>query len=219
MPSRDSAEDIVFFLYLVPIVASIIYGVYEWAVTAKSSTMPPTAYLIVSKSPELFILALVAICGAIIIDVHSASLSERNAVIQTNTLRLQVLAVAVLVISFAAALSTADYNFGNAASFFVNGRYALIFAFFLIGLSILLIPKQVFGNIRLTSVPELVGLILLVAAPVIFYGGLKVHLSFAASAGGALIVAILGIFLLFAGPSLFGKKQPKTAEPPKVSPA
>ncbi|MGH2639923.1 MAG: hypothetical protein ACRDF4_11700, partial [Rhabdochlamydiaceae bacterium] len=67
MPSKDFGEDVSFFLYLVPIVASIIYGAYEWAAISHASTMPELAYLIVAKSQYLFLLSVVAICIGVIL--------------------------------------------------------------------------------------------------------------------------------------------------------
>ena len=95
-----------------------------------------------------------------------------------NARRLQILAVIVLIISYLAAFSAAGNDLGNGFSFFVNGRYALIYAFFLIGISLLLSPKQIVGNARLASIPEIGGLILLVLAPIVFYSGLKIPPSF-----------------------------------------
>jgi len=182
MPSKDFGEDASFLLYLLPIVAAIIYGAIAWATTAASSSMPPDAYLIVAKSPYLFLLSLVAICLAIIIEVKYANAPDRNGVVQANTSRLQILAVVVLVLSFLAAVSAGGYNLTTGAILFVDGRYALIYAFFLIGISLLLSPKQVLGNLKLESIPDLFGLLLAVVSPVLLWAGLKVHLSFEASA-------------------------------------
>ena len=221
MPSKDFGEDAAFFLYLVPVVASIVYGAYEWAVVARTSTMPPTAYLIVAKSPYLFMVSLIAILAAIILEVRSANLTERNAIIQANTLRLQVLAVVVLIISFAAAISTADYNLANAFAYFLNGRYPIIFAFFCIGISFLLTPRQIMGNAKLASLPEIAGLILLVLSPVVFYGALKIHFSFPVAFVASLIIGIIGLVLLFGGSNWIGKKpqQAKPAETPQITAA
>jgi len=212
MPSKDFGEDVAFILYLVPVVISIIYGAVEWATTAASSTMPQSSYLIVSKSPYLFLISLVAICVGIILELRSADTTERNGLIEANTRRLQILAVVVLVVSFLAAFSAGSYNLATAFSLFVNGRYALIFAFFLIGLSLLLSPKEVLGNLRVASIPDILGMLLLVGAPVLFYAGLRIHLSFTISAIGALIVGIIGFLLLFNESSFIGKKQTKPKE-------
>jgi len=222
LPSKDFGEDAAFFLYLFPIVASIVYGAYEWAITAKTTSMPPTAYLVVSKDPYLFLASLIAIVSALLLEVSSASIAERNGVIQANTRRLQILAVIVLIISLAAGISAGGYNLADGFSFFINGRYAIIFAFFLVGISFLLTPRQIIGNARLTSLPEVLGLILLVLAPVSYYGGVKIHLPSSAALVLAIIVGLIGLFLIVSGSSLFVKKkqQPtKAVESPAVTTA
>ena len=78
MPSKDFGEDSAFLLYLVPVVASIVYGIAEWIAQESTSTMPPAAYLIVSKSPYLFLIALVSICAAIALELRYSVPAERN---------------------------------------------------------------------------------------------------------------------------------------------
>jgi hypothetical protein len=209
MSSKDQGEDIAFFLYLVPIAAGIIYGVYEWSSVSHSSTLPLLAYLIVAKSQYLFLLSLVAICLAIILEVRSANFPEREAIVKDNSSRLQILAVVVLIISFAASLSVADYNLINSFSIFVAGRYPIIYAFFLVGISLLLSPRQVLGNAKISSLPDIIGLLILAASPVVFYLGFKAHFSFVASAIAGILAAIIGIFLLAGDVTIFGKKNTK----------
>jgi hypothetical protein len=224
MSSKDFGEDVAFLLYLVPIAVSIIYGAVDWAETAKTSTMPPSAYLDVSKSPYLFLVSLVAICLAVILEVRAANTSERSGIVQANITRMQILAVVVLIVSFLASISAGSYDLPTAFSLFVSGRYALIYAFFLIGISLLLAPKQVLGNFKAASLPDIVGMLLVAGAPVLFYLALKVHLRISISAIGSLIVGIVGIVLLLMGPSLFGKKpaqaqtQKQPANPDAVTP-
>ncbi|MGH2639102.1 MAG: hypothetical protein ACRDF4_07475, partial [Rhabdochlamydiaceae bacterium] len=156
-------------------------------------------------------LSVVAICIGVILEVRSGGIPEREGIIQANAFRLQILAIVVLIVSLAAALSVAKFSFVAAFSEFLNGRYALIYAFFLIGISVLLTPRQVFGNARLSSLPEITGLILLAASPAIFYFGLKAHVSFAASALVGVIAAIVGLVLLIGGSSFLAKKRTKPA--------
>lgn len=217
MSSKDQGEDIAFFLYLFPIVASIIYGIYEWDSVAHTSTMPFLAYVIVAKSQYLFLVSLVAICLAIILEVRSANIPQREGIVKDNSIRLQILAVVVLIISLAAALSVEDYNLANAVSIFIVGRYALIYAFFLVGISLLLSPKQVLGNAKLSSLPEIVGMVLLVASPVVFYLGIKVNLAFGICAFAGIVVAAIGIVFLATGSSIFGKKTKPAATIQKAS--
>jgi hypothetical protein len=208
---KDIGEDASFFLYFAPIVASIVYGVYEWIVISpKSHSFPSRAYLIVSKDPYLFLFSLVVICVALIVELNFSEPSARSGIIVANTRRLQYLAVIVLIVSYAAAVSAANYNFGDGALIFINGRYAIIYAFFLIGISVLLIPREIFGNFKTSMLPEVLGLVLLAAAPLVFWAAWKYgHLPFAGSAGSALVIAILGLVLLFWSTMT---KRPKTAE-------
>ena len=216
MPSKDFGEDAAFLLYLAPVVISIIYGAVQWAVTAKSSTMPVEAYLIVAKSPYLFLVSLAAILLAIILEVRSTETADRSGIVEANIRRLQILAVIVLIVSFLAALDAGGFNFIETISLFVNGRYPIIYSFFLIGLSLLLAPREVFGNLRVSSLPDLLGMLLVVGAPVLFYLGIRVHLDFAACAFGSLIVGIIGLVLLLNEKMLAPKKpaqQPQQKQP------
>ena len=119
---------------------------------------------------------------------------------------MQILSVIVLIVALAAAISVGNYNLGNGISVFIAGRYALIFAFSLVGISILLVPRQILGTARANAYAEILGLLLIVAAPVVLYVGLKVHLSFGASAIGGIVVGIIGILLFLNNSKLFKKK-------------
>jgi hypothetical protein len=218
MSSNDRGEDIAFFLYLIPIVASVIYGVYEWYSIAHTSAMPFLAYAIVAKSQYLFLASLIAVCIAIIVEVRSANIPQREGIVKDNSTRLQILAVIVLIISLAAALSVANYNISNAFSIFIVGRYALIYAFFLVGISLLLSTRQILGNAKVSSLSEIIGLVMLVASPVIFYLGTKAKIPFGASAIAGIIVAVVGIVLLAGGSSIFGKKTQKPVATPPQTP-
>jgi hypothetical protein len=215
MPARDIAEDASFLLYFVPIVVSIVYGAYEWSVVSHtSSTMPVLSYLVVSKSPILYIVSIVAVCAALIIDVSSTPSAERTVVMSANASRMQILSVVVLLVSLAGALSVANYNLANGFSFFIAGRYALIYALSILGLSILLVPRQMLGTARASSYAEILGLLLMGASPVVLYAAYKVHLGFGISAIGAIVVAILGGYLFFNNTRLFGKRPERAPASP-----
>ena len=215
MNQKELGEDSAFLLYLAPVVASIIYGAYEWFLFGPhSSSMPITAYIIVSKDPVLFVLSLVAICIGFVMEVRGASSGDRTMIVSANTTRMQVLAVTVLIISFAAAISAGGYNVGNGTLNFLIGRYALIFAFFLIAFSIVLSPSQMIGSVKRSVAPEFLGLIFMALSPFVYYGALKVHLHYSEAAGSALVVLIVGIILVLGGFKIF-KRAPRA--PDKVS--
>lgn len=211
--SKDTGEDAAFFLYLVPIIAAIVYGVYEWYKFGPHSvSMPGFAYVVVSKDPYLFLGSLAAVCLGFIVELRSTPVAERTAIVSANTTRMQVLAIAVLVISFAAAISAAGYNVTNAVGGFLTGRYSLIFAFFLLGFSILLSPKQLIGNVKINVAPEFVGLLVMAISPFVFYGSIKLHLPYAAAGIIGLAVLVIGVVVLFSGSKIFRKKTAATPE-------
>lgn len=222
MASRDTVEDVSFLLYLVPLVAGIVYGAYEWAIMPHSYAMPGLAYLIVAKSPYLFLLSVIAVGAALLFEVRGTSLLERNQIIQSNSMRMQILAVSVLILSYFAAVSVANYNLGDGASVFIAGRYPLIFAFGLIIWSFFLNPRQLIGNAKMSSVFELVGLLLMGASPIVVYAGTKLHLGIGLSALGAIIAGIVGLYLFLNNSKLFPAKQPvkvpqQTPQTPKTT--
>ncbi len=191
-------EDAAFFLFLVPIVASIVYGVYEWYMIGRGSySMPNDAYLIVSKDPYLFILSLAAVCAAIVIEVRSSTPGERANVVSAIVAKLQGLAIVVLIISFAAGLSVAGYgDVAGGLANFLTGRFALIYAFFLLVISILISSRQFLRSVGAAFITEFIGLLLIGLSPVVLYGGYKVHLSFTISIIAALGVLTIGLLLL-----------------------
>ena len=197
--------------------ASIIYGAYEWYLFGPHSTsMPLTAYIIVSKDPVLFVLSLVAICIGFVMEVRGSSSGERTMIVSANTSRMQILAVTVLIISFAAAISSGGYDVGNGTLNFLTGRYALIFAFFLIGFSILLSPSQMIGNVKLSVAPEFIGLVFVALSPFVYYSALKVHLHYSEAAGSALVVLIIGIVLVLGGLKIFKRAPDKVTVAPNA---
>lgn len=211
MNTKDLGEDGAFFLYLVPIVASIAYGIYEWYLLGRSSgSMPSDAYLIVSKDPYLFLLSVCAICAAIVIEVRSSAFGERQNIVSANVTRLQVLAITVLIISYAAALSVAGYGdlVGGLANF-LTGRYALIYAFFLLGMSILIGSRQFLGKMGGGFFSEFIGLILIAISPVVLYAGPRAHLDFTESGIAAIIVFVIGLILFASKGLFFGRKTQK----------
>lgn len=212
MPSKDAGEDIAFLLYLLPVVAAIVYGAVEWAILPHTSSMPILAYIIVGKSQYLFLLSLISVCVAVIFEVRSVPVSERESIVRANSSRLIWLAVAVIVISLAAAYSAGGYGVGNGISVFVQGRYPLIYAFFLVGISLLLSPKQILGNAKMSALPEILGLVLLVASPLVFYLGLKAKIPFAASAAAGIVVAVIALVILLGLSDRMTRKKPAEAK-------
>jgi hypothetical protein len=208
LDSKEKGEDAAFFLYLAPVVASIIYGVYEWlSFGPRSYSMPPFAYVVVAKNQYLFLGSIVAICLGFVLEIRSTPFSERTNVVSANSARMQLLAIIVLIISFAAAISAGGYNVAAGAGDFLTGRYALIFAFFLIVFSILISPRQLLGNVKTGQLPEFIGLILMALSPFVYYGATKVKAPFPVAGAAGIVVLIVGIAILVAGNRMFRRTR------------
>ncbi len=217
MTSKDTSEDAAFVLYFVPIIAGIAYGIYEWvAINAKSGAMPTVAYLIVSKSPYLFLGALIAICLGVIIEVRGFAQTERGPVVLANSSRMQILAVAVLIVGFAAAISSAGYsNLGLAFTNFLRGTYTIIFAFFLLFISLLLSPRLLIGRAKPSvALTELIGMACLAFSPLGLLLEAKAKISFPAATAVTLGLFIIGLVLILSRSKIFGR--PKTTSPVKT---
>jgi hypothetical protein len=210
--TAESAEDAAFLLYLAPVIAAIVYGVIEWVrFGPRSTSMPGVAYVVVSKDPFLFLGAIICVCAGFIIELRATAVDHRQSIISMNSTRMQILAISVLIISFAAGISAAGYDLAGGAGDFLLGRYALIFAFFLLGFSILLSPKQLIGNVKISVAPEFVGMLLMAASPFVFYAALKIHVPFSAAGTLGIIVLLIGVAVVFAGPRVF-RRPPKTRQ-------
>ena len=217
LDSRELGEDAAFFLYLAPIVAAVAYGIYEWYhFGPKSYSMSGLAYVVVAKDPYLFLGSLAAVCAGFIFEVRGTPIGERNKIVSANATRMQLLAIVVMIISFAAGISAGGYDIGNGAINFFTGRYALIFAFFLLGFSILLSPKQLIGNVKMTVAPEFIGLLLMAVSPFVYYGATKLKAPFPIAGGAGIVVLIIGIAVLVGGFRIF-KRSPTAVRKP-VSP-
>jgi hypothetical protein len=195
---KEVAEDVTFFLYLAPIVASIVYGAYEWFVIDRAShDFPRVAYLIVARDPYLFVFSVATICAGLAIEATAASSNEVTSTISANSTRMIGLAVVVLIVSFAGALSAAGYSdIGIASSYFLEGRSAIVYAFFMAGFSILISRRQILGNLNTGLVIEVVGLLVAALSPFALYAGTLIHLSFYKSAIIALVLLAVGASLL-----------------------
>ena len=215
MNPKDIGEDTAFFLYLAPLAASIVYGVYEWLqIGPHSGSMPGNAFLITSKDPYLFLFSLSCILVGLVLEVRTTPFSSRAEIVSANVRRMQILAIVVLVVSFAASDSAAGYgDVVTAVSFFLAARYALIFALFLLGMSILFSLRQFVGGFGYSALVEFIGLLLIGASPLVLYVGLKIHLDFSASGAAAIIALILGLVLFFTKGKRFSRaKQVRPAE-------
>lgn len=191
MATRGYAEDVSTLLFLVPFLASGIYGLVLWVQSGISVILPSSVYLTVTRDPVLFIIGSLSIMLGIMIEVNSADSSTRQAKLATLGNNLQSIAIASLILVVVSALYANGFlDLSGAATDFIVGRYGLVFPAMLVLLSYLLTARFKWASLMNRKVFGVIAL-LLVPASIYELGKRQPALGL----GGALILLIVGVAL------------------------
>lgn len=167
---RDSAEDVTFILYILPILINGLFGLWSWVAGGADLASLQKTYSNITREPVIFLAGLLAVCAAVILDVKYAAGSP-EAVDRRVTRLAYFCFIAALII----ALISAGFNLPRCLTLFLQGRYALIFPALLVALGFLIrLRGLVVSSKRLLRG---LSLILLLFSPVTLY--LLWRLSFA----------------------------------------
>ena len=139
MSTRGRAEDFSTILYLVPFIASGVYGLVLWVQNGVSLTLPTSVYLTVTRDPYLFMLGSLSIMLGIIIEVNGTDSGTRPAKLVSLGNTLQSIAAASLILVLLSAWYANGFtDLTGMATDFIVGRYGLVFPAVLVLLSYLL---------------------------------------------------------------------------------
>jgi hypothetical protein len=137
--TRGRAEDFSTILYLVPFIASGVYGLVLWVQNGISLTLPTSVYLTVTRDPYLFMLGSLSIMLGIIIEVNETDSGARPAKLVSLGNTLQSIAAASLILVLLSAWYANGFtDLTGMATDFIVGRYGLVFPAVLVLLSYLL---------------------------------------------------------------------------------
>jgi len=137
--TRGRAEDFSTILYLVPFIASGVYGLVLWVQNGVSLTLPTSVYLTVTRDPYLFMLGSLSIMLGIIIEVNGTDSGTRPAKLVSLGNTLQSIAAASLILVLLSAWYANGFtDLTGMATDFIVGRYGLVFPAVLVLLSYLL---------------------------------------------------------------------------------
>jgi hypothetical protein len=192
MSSSDFRGDVAALLYLVPFLATGVYGAYLWARSGISTLLPTAVYLAVARDPYVFLAGSVAVMVGAILDISSADPASRQAKARSTGSILQSIAVASLILALGGAwYSNGFLHISATVTDFMVARYTLIFPVMLVFLSYLITAQ-----FKLQSLmnPKALGIILVLLAPAVVYEVGKRD-----TAGGlaiALVLVIAGVWLL-----------------------
>jgi hypothetical protein len=138
--SSQNKQDIPFLLFLVPFAASGIYAIYLWVSVGLSATLPETVYLQVTENPYVFLVGFLAVMAGAVMDILIEAPENRRVKLAQESSTLQKLAVVALVLGALSAWYSAGFDLGTASSYFLEGRYAVVFPALLIIFSFLFLP-------------------------------------------------------------------------------
>lgn len=180
--------DLTAILYLVPFLASGIYGAYLWAQAGLSLSLPSSVYLTVTRDPYLFILGSLSVMLAVVLDTRGAAPPQRKAKLASLGATLQSIAIASLILVLIAAFYANGLNVGGAADDFIVGRYGLVFPAVLVLLSFLVTAQFNLSSIAKPKTLAIVALLLATAS--IYEIGMR---QVALGLGIALVLIIIGL--------------------------
>ena len=200
MSSSGRYGDATAVLYIVPFLASGIYGLYLWVQAGLSAILPTSVYLTVTRDPYIFMVGSLAVLLGVFLDMSGTDPAQRKAKLTSIGSNLQSLAVASLILVLVCALYANGLNIGNAASDFIVGRYGLVFPAVLVLLSFLVTAQF---NFSALAKPRAFGIIALLLATGSIYeiGKRQVTVGLA-----------IALFLIIVGASAFLLPDRKKAE-------
>jgi hypothetical protein len=177
--------DVALLLYAAPFILNFVYALYLWFGEGFSAIMPQIVYLEVTQSPYIFLIGFAAVA------FDSEPQNARKSTTAVLSRRLQLIALASVILAFIAAWYSAGGDLGTGVLNMVDGRYPLVFPAVLVFFSFLILP-----SVRLQGANQknLLIVVLLIASPLALYelgkrntiGGL----------GVGLILLLVAAFLL-----------------------
>lgn len=200
-----SIEDASFLLFILPIFVSGAYAIYG-AVT--SSAFTAETYVAVTSNSIVFLIAVVAVCAGTLIELYYSSPDVRSRKLDENARRMQRLAIITLILSLAAALvAIRSASLPLYLGTFLAGRYPILYSALLVSLSFLIVVPVRIGNVGKSAALTALSVILLLAAPIVYFVGSGGSIAFEIRAAGATALLILGLALIvYTNRGLFEKK-------------
>lgn len=206
MESKSSAiEDASFILFILPIVVSGLYAIYAGITSAAFNI---ETYVAVTSNPFVFIIAIAAVCAAMLLEVYYSPPEMRSKKIDVNARRMQKLAIVTLVLSvLAAGVAIGAAPLPLFIGTFLIGRYPILFSALLVFLSFLVVIPLKFQNLGKSAVTNALAIILLILAPIAYSIGGGGSIPFEPRAAAATLLVILGLILLIRSNSMSPEKK------------
>ncbi len=204
MSLRGRSEDLSTLLYMVPFVASGVYGIFLWVQRGISATLPSSVYLTVTRDPILFVVGSLSVLLGVIIEVSGAEPTARPARVLAISNTLQSVAAASLILVLLSAWYANGFtDLTGAGTDFIVGRYGIVFPAMLVLLSYLISARFGLSSLRSRKSLAIVAMLLV---PVSLY-----ELGKRVLAVGLLVALVLLVF----GVGVYLTPEKKKAKPDK----
>ena len=192
MSSRGRHEDASTLLFLVPFIASGADAIYLWVSSGISAKLPSSVYLDVTRDPYIFLVGILAVLAAVLLDVNGVDRQVRRERLAWTSGYLQKTAAACFVLSLVMAWYANGFlDLSGAAEDFVVGRYSIVFPVILVFFSYLVNPSLKVGG---AASYKLLGFLALLAVPAVVYEVGKRDT--VVGLASAVILMIVGVYLL-----------------------
>jgi len=159
---KDSVEDAAFILYIVPILLNGGYGFWSWVAGGADLAALQQVYTQLTREPLIFLIGLLAVCAAVVLDARYLS------PIEVVDRRITRLAVFCFITALIIALLSTRFNLSSGLTLFLRGRYALIFPALLMVLSFLFRVRGL-SSTSFKSLGRGLSLLLLLVSPLTLY--------------------------------------------------
>jgi len=193
MSSRGRSEDLATLLYLVPFLASGLYGLVLWVQGGISPMLPSSVYLTVTRDPYVFIVGSLAIMLGVVLEVNGTEPAQRPVKLSSLGSTLQyVAATSLALVLICAWYANGFTDLSGAATDFIIGRYGLVFPAMLVLLSYLITAQFRLASLADRKVLALVALLLV---PASLYEIGKRQITVGLALALLLLIVGLGIYL------------------------
>ena len=186
-------EDLVFILYLLPIIIPIVYSLLLWP------NMGQETYLKVTREPIVFIIGIISICIAILIDVKESETNDKLKLLRVNRKRIIKLFYSTIILSIIIAWISTGYqkNLITLIIFWTKGKFAVIYPLFLYLAYISISPSLKVNKLELLKLQEFIAPSLMLISPIILTILVRnIGISFSTSMILTTIIMMIGIILM-----------------------
>jgi len=189
----NSIEDVSFLLYFLPVILTT--GSFIWGITENNSYLD--AYLFATRNSIIFIISIIAIAGAVLLEINNTTIEKRYNVLVNHTKRMKTLGITILLLSIIGSLLATEsfLAIGTSIGLFLTARFPIAFA-------AIMFLQSAFLRVPFTKKPKeekmimkLISVICIAIVPLVYYTGNLLKFPFVISLIISLLFVIFGIYL------------------------